>query len=208
MVNRWRENLGSQLDLRTLAVARAKRKCGSAYTPFRIQLESFCFSSVDGKSPAHALTAYQVLSHLGGRNHFPMVSKEGQPALGRVRISRCSFHPTRDGSFGKVKAEHEEFPMYPRCSPGWVVSNHPKDQPREPPSASVFSQRPSGLWRSASSTYETSPVPADNCFGRNDDEGFLPSRPDPPSNDKRAYRRGRGAGEDAAVSVPRVVVGA
>jgi hypothetical protein len=60
MVNRWRENLGSQLDLRTLAVARAKRKCGSAYTPFRIQLESFCISSVDGKSPAHALTAYQV----------------------------------------------------------------------------------------------------------------------------------------------------
>ena len=57
-----------------------------------------------------------------------MVSKEGQPALGRVRISRCSFHPTRDGSLGNVKAEHEEFPMYPRCSPGWVVSNHPKDQ--------------------------------------------------------------------------------
>ncbi len=44
-----------------------------------------------------------------------MVAKEGQPALGRLRISRRSFHPTRDGSLGKVKAEHEEFPMYPRC---------------------------------------------------------------------------------------------
>src|SRR6266566_604606 len=29
-----------------------------------------------------------------GRNRFPMVSKEGQPALGRLRISRRSFHPT------------------------------------------------------------------------------------------------------------------
>jgi len=28
-------------------------------------------------------------------------------------------------------------------------------------------------------------VPADDCFGRNDDEGFLPSRPDPPSNDPK-----------------------
>jgi hypothetical protein len=28
-------------------------------------------------------------------------------------------------------------------------------------------------------------VPADDCFGRNDDEGFLPSRPDPPSKDPK-----------------------
>jgi hypothetical protein len=40
-------------------------------------------------------------------------------------------------------------------------------------------QPPSGLWRSASSIYETIPVSADDGFGRNDDEGLLPSRPDP-----------------------------
>src|SRR5260370_18985433 len=102
-----------------------------------------------------------------------MVSKEGQPALGRVRVSRRLFHPTRDGSLGKVKAEHEEFPMYPRCSPGWVVSNHPKDQ-----LANL-------LWRPSSSNLrpdsgdqppvhtKTSPVLADHGFGRNDDEGLL-----------------------------------
>jgi 2-polyprenyl-3-methyl-5-hydroxy-6-metoxy-1,4-benzoquinol methylase len=33
-----------------------------------------------------------------GRNRFPMVSKESQPALGPVEISRRSFHPTGDGS--------------------------------------------------------------------------------------------------------------
>jgi hypothetical protein len=32
------------------------------------------------------------------RNRFPMVSKEGQTALGPVRISRCSLHPTGDSS--------------------------------------------------------------------------------------------------------------
>jgi len=49
-----------------------------------------------------------------GCNRFPMDSKEGQPALGPVRISRRSFHPTGDGSLVKIKTEYEEFPMYPR----------------------------------------------------------------------------------------------
>ena len=62
------------------------------------------------------------------RNRFPMVAKEGEPTLGRVRISRCSFHPTGDGSLGEIKTEHEEFPMYPRRSPGWVLGNHLEDQ--------------------------------------------------------------------------------
>jgi len=51
-----------------------------------------------------------------GCNGFPMVSKKGQLALGLVGISRRLFHPTRDGSLGEVKAEHEEFPMDPWCS--------------------------------------------------------------------------------------------
>ncbi len=61
------------------------------------------------------------------RNGLAMVSKEGQPVLGPVRVFRRSFHPTGDGSLGKVKAEHEEFAMNPRRSPSWVLSDHPKD---------------------------------------------------------------------------------
>jgi hypothetical protein len=59
-----------------------------------------------------------------GRNRFPMVAKEGHPALGLDRTSRRSLHPTGDGSLGKIKTEHAEFPMDPRCSPGWVLGNH------------------------------------------------------------------------------------
>ena len=62
------------------------------------------------------------------RNRFPMVSKEGQPALGPVRISRRSSHPTGDGSLGKFNSEHAEFPVDPRRSLGWVLNDHTEDQ--------------------------------------------------------------------------------
>jgi hypothetical protein len=37
------------------------------------------------------------------RNRFPMVSKEGEPTFGRVKISRRSFQPTGDRSLGELK---------------------------------------------------------------------------------------------------------
>jgi len=63
-----------------------------------------------------------------GRNGFPMVTKEGQPALGTGAISRRSLYPTGDGSLGKIKAKHEKFPVNPRRSPGWILNDHPEDQ--------------------------------------------------------------------------------
>ena len=33
-------------------------------------------------------------------NRFPVITEKGKPALGRLRISRCPFHPTRDRSLG------------------------------------------------------------------------------------------------------------
>src|SRR4249919_3562985 len=74
----------------------------------------------DKKAVEHAEGDRWHREEIHGGNRFPMVSKEGQPALGPVGISRRSSHPTRDGSLGEVKAEHEEFPMDPWCSPGWV----------------------------------------------------------------------------------------
>src|SRR6267143_2884279 len=29
-------------------------------------------------------------------NRFPVITEKGKPARGRLRISRCPFHPTRD----------------------------------------------------------------------------------------------------------------
>ena len=75
--------------------------------------------------------------------------------------------------------------MYPRCSPGWVVSNHPKDQLANLPRRRSSSNLPPDSGDQLPVHTKTSPVPAGDGFGRNDDEGFLPSRPDPPSNDPK-----------------------
>src|ERR1700694_4793034 len=45
-----------------------------------------------------------------GRNRFPMVSKEGEPTLGRLRISRRSFHSTGDRSLGRSKPSMRSSP--------------------------------------------------------------------------------------------------
>jgi hypothetical protein len=111
-----------------------------------------------------------------------MVSKEDQPALGPVRIFRRSLHPTGDGSLGKIKTEHAEFPMDPRCSPGGVLNDHPKDQFPNLLRCRSSSDLPPDSGNQPPVHTKTSPVPADDGFGRDDDEGLLPSRPDPPSD--------------------------
>jgi len=82
----------------------------------------------DKEAVEHAECNRWHSEEIHGRNRFPMVSKEGQPALGPVRISRSSLHPTGDGSLRKFKTEHAEFPMDPRRSPGGVLNEHTEDQ--------------------------------------------------------------------------------
>jgi len=37
-----------------------------------------------------------------------MISQKGEPALARLKVPGRSLHPTRDRSFGNIKAEHEK----------------------------------------------------------------------------------------------------
>ena len=118
--------------------------------------------------------------HCGDR--FPVVVQERKPALGWLGISRRPFHPTGDRSLGNIKTQHEELAMDARCSPSWVLGNHPEDQLPH-----FLRRRPSPEARPGSRDQppirmESGPVPADYGFGPDDDEGLFPSRPDPPSN--------------------------
>ena len=116
------------------------------------------------------------------RNAFPMVSKKGQPALGPVGISRRSFHPTRDGSLGEVKAEHEEFPLDPWCSPGWVLGDYTGDQfPNLLRRRSSSNLLPNSGDQPSVHT-KACPVPAHDSFRGDQDERISPSRPDAPSD--------------------------
>jgi hypothetical protein len=108
-------------------------------------------------------------------NRFPMVSKEGEPTFGRVRISRRSAHPARDRSLGEIKTEHEKFPVYPGRSPGWILGNYPEDQisnlPRNSSPACWFSDPGD----QAPVETEACPMPTDHSFRPDNDESFFPS---------------------------------
>jgi hypothetical protein len=72
--------------------------------------------------------------------------------------------------------------MDPRCSPGWVVSDHPNDQLPNLLRRLFPSNRPPDSGDQPPIHAKTTPVPADDGFRRDDDEGLFPSRPDPPSD--------------------------
>src|SRR5260221_7120761 len=110
-------------------------------------------------------------------NCFSVITEKGKAARGRLRISRCPFHPTRDRSLRDIKTEHEKLAMNAWRSPRWVLNNHPENQfpnflrrlssPDGPPDSGdqLPVQTESGL------------VPTHHRFGRDRNEGPLPSGP-------------------------------
>src|SRR5260221_10327509 len=116
-------------------------------------------------------------------DRFPVIAEKGKPALGRLRISRCPFHPTRDRSLRDIKSEHEKRAMDAWRSPRWVLDDHPEDQfpnflrclssPDGPPDSGdqLPVQTESGL------------VPTHHGFGRDRNEGLLPSGPESTNGD-------------------------
>src|ERR1035438_2493966 len=63
-----------------------------------------------------------------GREGFAVITKKCPPTLGGFRISGCASHPAGDGSFGNLEAEHAEFAVNARSTPGRVLGNHLENQ--------------------------------------------------------------------------------
>src|SRR5208283_2224593 len=63
-----------------------------------------------------------------GRDGFAMITKKCPPTLGGFRISGCASHPAGDGSFGNLQAEHAEFAVNARSTPGSVLGHHLENQ--------------------------------------------------------------------------------
>src|ERR1700687_3150152 len=82
----------------------------------------------DEEAVEHAERNRWHSEEIHGRTRFPMVSKEGQPALGPVRISRRSLHPAGDVLSESSKPSIRSSPMYPRRSPGGILNDHTEDQ--------------------------------------------------------------------------------
>src|SRR6266436_3425888 len=82
----------------------------------------------DEEAIEHAKVDRWHREEVHGRNRFPVVSKEGEPAFSWLGISRRPFHPTRNGSLAEIKTEHKKLAVNARRSPGWILNNHPEDQ--------------------------------------------------------------------------------
>jgi hypothetical protein len=110
-------------------------------------------------------------------NRFTVITEKGKPARGRLRISRRPFHPTRDCSLTDIKTEHEKLAMDAWRSPRWVLNDHSEDQflnllrRRLPPDG------PPDLGDQLPVQPESCPMPTHHRFGRDHNEGLLPSHP-------------------------------
>ena len=61
-------------------------------------------------------------------NGLPVITKKGEPALSRVRVSGGSFHPAGNRPFGNSKAKHEKFSVDAGSSPTGVLGHHLEDE--------------------------------------------------------------------------------
>src|SRR5229473_4895555 len=131
----------------------------------------------DEKAIEHAEVDRRNSEEVHRGNRFPVITDKGKPAPGRLRISRRPFDPTRDRSLRDIKTEHAKLAMDARRSPRWVLNDHPEDQfpnflrclssPDGPPDSG--DQLPVQT--------ESAPVPTHHRFGRDRNEGPLPSGP-------------------------------
>src|SRR5260370_22247945 len=108
---------------------------------------------------------------------FPVLTEKGKPAPGRLRISRRPFHPTRDRSLRDIKTEHEKLAMNAWPSPRWVLNNHPEDQFPNFLRCLSSPDGPSDLGDQLPVQTESASVPTHHGFGRDRNEGLLPSGP-------------------------------
>src|SRR5712692_521625 len=111
-------------------------------------------------------------------NGSAMIAQKGQPALSGFRTPGRPFHPTRDGGFRDLEAEHQEFTMNARRTPTWILGDHLEDQLTDlfgnsRPTADSFSH----LAEHGPIQFESGSVPPNHGFWQDDQKRLLPLRP-------------------------------
>src|ERR1035437_6307001 len=114
------------------------------------------------------------------RDRFSVVGQEYRPALCRLRVSRRLLHPAQHRPLGDFEAEHLQFTVNARRSPGWVLGHHAKDQVPQPFTDALSSglgavprdPRPIAL--------EPSTMPANHCRWLHKNQHLSPPGPEAP----------------------------
>lgn len=121
-----------------------------------------------------------------GGNDFAVIVKKRKPTLRRLRVSRCTTHPTGDRSLGYLEAEHEEFAVDARRAPGGIFNDHLKDQVTDLFGNSLSAAHwVSGLTQHGPVPSESGAVPADHCLWHDEEERLFPLRPESASGDPK-----------------------
>src|SRR6266852_3437046 len=137
----------------------------------------------DEKAIEHAEGDRRNSEEVHRGNRFPVITEKGKPALRRLRISRCPFHPTRDRSLRDIKTEHEKLAMDAWRSPRWVLNDHPENQFLNFHRRLSSPNGPPDLGDQLPVQTESAPVPTHHGFGRDRNEGLLPSGPEATNGD-------------------------
>jgi hypothetical protein len=128
-------------------------------------------------------------------NRFPVITAKSKLAiaqqvlrniiaLGRLRISRCPFHPTRDRSLRRhIKTEHEKLAMDAWRSPRRVLNDHPEDQFLNFFRCLSSPCGPPDVGDQLLVQTESVPVPTHHGFRRDRNEGSLPFGPESTNGD-------------------------
>ena len=111
-------------------------------------------------------------------DHFSMIAQKGKPAPSRLGVPWSTLHPTGDSSFREVETEHEQLPVNARCAPSWILADHSEDQFPHLFGSRLSSRGSSNPRNQPPVHSEAGPMPADDSFGRHDDERLLPPGPE------------------------------
>src|SRR5260370_16516222 len=131
----------------------------------------------DEKAIEHAEGDRRNSEEVHRGNRFPVIAEKGKAALGQLRISRCPFHPTRNRRLRDIKTEHEKLAMNAWRSPRWVLNNHPENQFSNFLRCLSSPDGPPDFGDQLPVQPESSFAPPNHGFGRDRNEGLLPSRP-------------------------------
>jgi hypothetical protein len=109
-----------------------------------------------------------------------MIVEESSPPLCRLGITRRFPHPAQHRSLRNIEAEHLQFTVYARRTPGRVLSHHSVDEFAQFP-AHTSSARMLPMPREPRPIqFESCPMPADDRLRLDKNQCLPPTRPEPP----------------------------
>ena len=143
-----------------------------------IEMENLASAVFDNeKAIQHAKGQSQHGEEVHGRDDVPVIAEESRPEFAGVG-RRPAPEIAGDGALGNVPAKLEELAVNSRRAPGRILVHHPPD---ESSNLAIDLGPAQALWARSQAPEQpkASPMPGDNRFWFDDDQGVAPGGPKP-----------------------------